>query len=132
MSRKASQREEIFLFSSRFFLLNLSEFYIMYLCYIDESGTSSIPGNTSHFILSGLAIPIEKWKVSEKDIYNLKSKYQLQEAEIHTGWILRPYLEQKQIPDFEILNSNDRIFAVQHFRNKELLRLQKSKKHQLY
>jgi hypothetical protein len=30
----------------------------MYLCYIDESGTPQIPGNTSHFILAGLAIPI--------------------------------------------------------------------------
>ncbi len=29
----------------------------MFLCYIDESGTSNIPGNTSHFILAGLAIP---------------------------------------------------------------------------
>ena len=34
----------------------------MYLCYIDESGTSDIPGNTSHFILAGLSLPI--WRLT--------------------------------------------------------------------
>ena len=34
----------------------------MYLCYIDESGTSVVPGNTSHFVLAGLSIPIVQWK----------------------------------------------------------------------
>ena len=33
----------------------------MYLCYIDESGTSDIPGNTSHLILAGLSLPIWHW-----------------------------------------------------------------------
>ncbi|MCU7837088.1 MAG: DUF3800 domain-containing protein [gamma proteobacterium symbiont of Taylorina sp.] len=40
----------------------------MYLCYIDESGTSSIPGNTSHFVLAGISVPIWHWKTCDKDI----------------------------------------------------------------
>jgi hypothetical protein len=48
----------------------------MYLCYIDESGTSVVPGNTSHFVLAGLSIPIVQWnggdlhKVDEYLDYN--------------------------------------------------------------
>jgi hypothetical protein len=34
----------------------------MHFCYVDESGTSNIPGNTSHFVLAGLSIPIELWQ----------------------------------------------------------------------
>ena len=34
----------------------------MYLCYIDESGTHEVPGTSSHFVLLGIAIPINKWK----------------------------------------------------------------------
>ena len=48
-------------------------------------------------------------------------------VEIHTAWLLRPYLEQKKIPKFESLGYSDRRLAVNKFRKKELLRLQKSK-----
>jgi hypothetical protein len=50
----------------------------VYLCYIDESGTSDIPGNTSHFVLAGLSIPIWHWKKYEADINAIKSKYKLE------------------------------------------------------
>jgi hypothetical protein len=100
----------------------------MYLCYIDESGTPELPGNTSHFVLAGIAIPIWKWKTAEQDISNIKLKYQLNEAEIHTGWILRPYLEQSKIADFEKLSYNQRRIEVERLRKTELLRLQKSPK----
>jgi len=30
----------------------------MILCYVDESGTPDIPGNTSHYILTGLSYNI--------------------------------------------------------------------------
>lgn len=40
----------------------------MYLCYIDESGTPEVPGTTSHYVLTGLSIPIYKWKSCEKEI----------------------------------------------------------------
>ncbi len=66
----------------------------MYLCYVDESGTPEIPGNTSHYVLAGLAIPVWHWKTCDKDLRKLKTGYGLQDAEIHTGWLLRPYREQ--------------------------------------
>lgn len=97
----------------------------MYLCYIDESGTSDIPGNTTHFILAGIAIPICNWKNCDRVIGAIKRKYKLQEAEIHTGWILRPYLEQKKISGFDSLDYDGRLREVAKYRKTELLRLQK-------
>lgn len=98
----------------------------MYLCYIDESGTSSIPGNTSHFILAGLAIPASYWKNCDKDIFELKSHWNLQDAEIHTAWMLRTYIEQKKIKNFESLDYDQRRSSVRTYRKQELYRLQKS------
>jgi len=102
----------------------------MYICYIDESGTSSIPGNTSHFVLAGLSIPISNWKLCEKHITTLKRKYSLDSAEIHTGWIIRNYTEQNKIVDFNTLNYQQRRFEVNKLRKLEILRLQKSPSHQ--
>lgn len=99
----------------------------MYLCYIDESGTSAIPGNTSHFILCGLSIPISCWNKCETDICKIKKKYVLEGKEIHTGWILRNYTEQNKIPDFEAMSYSDRRSAVNMYRTKEILKLQKTK-----
>jgi len=96
----------------------------MIICYIDESGTPDIPGNTSHFILSGLAIPIFKWKEYETKIYEIKKNYSLENAEIHTGWILRPYNQQRSIPNFEKLNYSARRHQVEIKRRIELLSLQ--------
>lgn len=62
----------------------------MRLCYIDESGTPDLPGNTSHYVLAGLAVPAWHWKTCDLDLRKLKAAYGLQDAEIHTGWILRP------------------------------------------
>lgn len=106
MSRRASHSEGVFPTTSRFF------YSIMYLCYIDESGTSSIPGNTSHFVLAGLAIPIWHWKVCERDIINVKARYGLQDSEIHTAWILRNYTEQNKIPNFASLSHYQRRYQV--------------------
>ena len=104
----------------------------MYLCYIDESGTSDIPGNTSHFVLAGLSIPISYWKSCDKDIETIKRKYNLENEEIHLGWILRPYLEQNRILDFENLTHMQRESQVEQFRKAELLRLQKARNPKLY
>jgi hypothetical protein len=71
---------------------------------MDESGTSSIPGNASHFILAGLSILIGFWPVSDQEIEQIKTKYGLENKEIHVAWILRKYLEQVNIPNFERLN----------------------------
>jgi len=98
----------------------------MYLCYIDESGTSSIPGNTSHFVLVGISIPIGTWKTCDGSIRAIKTRYGLEDAEIHTAWILRSYLEQRKIKDFDSLDSKQRRSEVQSYRKSELYRLQRS------
>lgn len=99
----------------------------MYLCYIDESGTSDIPGNTSHFVLAGISIPIWQWKHCDQEIAAIKKKYLLEKSEIHVGWILRPYLEQRKIPDFDKYDYRERRAQVESFRKAELLKLQKGK-----
>lgn len=96
----------------------------MYLCYIDESGTSSIPGNTSHFILAGLSIPIWHWRDCDREISEIKRRYSLAGAEIHTAWIIRRYLEQTRIPGFSRLQYQARRSAVNQYRMQELIRLQ--------
>lgn len=98
----------------------------MYLCYMDESGTSAIPGNTSHFILAALAIPVECWKECDKQILEIKDKWDLSGIEIHTAWMLRKYYEQKRVTNFTKLDYNQRRVAVNSVRKSELLRLQKS------
>jgi hypothetical protein len=71
---------------------------------MDESGTSEIPGNSSHFILVGFAIPVSRWKSCDQAIESIKQRYQLGNKELHVGWMLRPYLEQRKIADFEKLD----------------------------
>jgi hypothetical protein len=104
----------------------------MYLCYIDESGTSDIPGNTSHFILAGLSIPIWHWRIYDSAIETIKKKYGLENSEIHIAWMLRPYFEQKQITNFDTLDYRQRRSQVESLRNAELLRLQRVGNPSLY
>lgn len=98
----------------------------MYVCYIDESGTPDIPGNTSHFVLAGLSIPIRQWKSIDQSVSNVLKKFGLADAEFHTAWILRKYPEQNKIQNFEKLDYTARRGAVEHLRNVELIRLQKT------
>lgn len=104
----------------------------MYLLYIDESGTPDIPGNTSHFVLAGVSIPIAYWKAFDGEIETIKSRYALENVEIHIGWILRPYLEQNRIAGFQGLSYAQRRAQVGHLRISELLRLQKAKNPKSY
>lgn len=104
----------------------------MYLCYIDESGTSDIPGNTSHFILAGLSIPIWHWKDCDREIETIKKKYALGDSEIHIAWILRPYIEQTRIAGFDSLDYQRRRSQVESLRKAELLRLQRAGNPRLY
>ena len=129
MSRQASHSGAFSPNPSRFFFeLGV----IMHLCYMDESGTPDIPGNTSHFILVGLAIPIRYWKNFDNDIEVIKKKYHLEENEIHTAWIMRKYLEQDKITGFESMSRPERVDSVRKFRLTELLRLQRVKNNKLY
>lgn len=100
----------------------------MFLCYLDESGTPDIPGNTSHFILAGLSIPIWHWKQCDAELTQIKHKYQLDQEEIHIAFMLRKYIEQSKIPDFEKMDYATRHYEVQKIRNTELLALQRSQK----
>jgi hypothetical protein len=97
----------------------------MYLCYIDESGTSEIPGNTSHFVLAGLSLPISFWRNADREISTVLGRYGLENEELHTAWVLRKYLEQSKIPNFDQMDWATRRSAVQQYRTRELLRLQK-------
>ncbi len=96
----------------------------MYLCYMDESGTSSIPGNTSHFILAGISVPIWHWNDCDREVRRIKERYGLGDAELHTAWLLRKYLEQNRVPNFAGLNRNQRRSEVERLRKAELLRVQ--------
>jgi len=98
----------------------------MYLCYIDESGTPDIPGNTSHFVLAGLSIPIARWKYCDRALEVVKLRYGLSNTEIHVGWLLRKYLEQSRISNFNSLNWDQRRVQVRQIRTAELLRLQRT------
>lgn len=104
----------------------------MYLCYIDESGTPELTGNTSHFILAGISIPIWHWQKFEKEIKAIQAFYDLEGTEIHTAWILRPYIEQSRINNFEKMNHAQRRSEVESQRKSELLRLQRTKNPKLY
>ena len=96
----------------------------MLLCYIDESGTPEIPGTSSHYVLAGLSIPVNRWKEAEQDIYQIKHKYSLENKEIHTAWLLRKYIEQIKIPNFEALPYNTRIYEVNKYRKADIFKLQ--------
>lgn len=104
----------------------------MYLCYLDESGTPQVPGNTSHYVLAGLSVPIWHWKNCDREISAVKAPYGLQGREVHTAWIARAYLEQSKIKDFEKLSRDNRRSEVEKYRRRELLRLQKGSNHKLY
>jgi hypothetical protein len=104
----------------------------MYLCFVDESGTPQIPGNTSHYILAGLSIPIWHWRDCDREIGTLKRKYQIERAEVHVAWILRPYLEQSRIPNFDRLDYSKRRYEAEKCRKAEILRLQRAKNPKLY
>ena len=84
----------------------------MYLCYIDESGTADIPGNTSHFVLAGVSIPIWHWRDADREVMAIKRRYGLEDAEIHTAWLLRKYLEQSRIEGFDTLTRIQRTSDV--------------------
>jgi hypothetical protein len=98
----------------------------MFLCYVDESGTSEIPGNTSHFVLAGLSIPIWHWKTCDRQINRIKREYKLETVELHVAWMLRKYHEQTQISGFDSLMYDQRRAEVERFRRTQLYKLQSS------
>lgn len=104
----------------------------MYLCYVDESGTPDIPGNTSHYVLAGISIPVWHWRTCDSDISAIKREYELESSEMHVAWMLRKYREQNLVKDFEKLDHQQRRYEVEKLRKVELLRLQRSGNPKLY
>jgi len=104
----------------------------MNFCYVDESGTPQIPGNTTHYILAGISIPVWHWRDCDKEIIRVKAKYDLADQEIHVAWMHRYYLEQKKVPDFENLPYSQRRYEVGKLRNAHLIKLQRGGKSKQY
>ncbi|HEV3113754.1 MAG TPA: DUF3800 domain-containing protein [Candidatus Binataceae bacterium] len=104
----------------------------MILCYVDESSTVDIPDNSSHFVLAGLSVPIWQWRNADRQINSILTRYGLGGKEIHTAWLLRPYLEQFRIAEFEKLGWAARRTAVERERNAYLLSLQKAHQNKTY
>ncbi len=104
----------------------------MFLCYVDESGTPDIPGNTSHFILAGLSIPVERWRDCDAALNAIKNRYDLVGAEIHVAWMMRAYREQDEIPGFVGMDRARRRGMVIGQRTTTLHHLLSTKNHKLY
>lgn len=98
-----------------------------YFCYIDESGTPELPGTSTHFVLVGVAIPIDKWGLADSSVSGVLQKFGLENSEVHTAWLLRRYPEQEKISGFEKLDRLARRSAVERARASELIRLSKLK-----
>ncbi|MCE5282478.1 MAG: DUF3800 domain-containing protein [Deltaproteobacteria bacterium] len=96
----------------------------MYLCYVDESGTPDLSGNSSHYVLVGIAIPISQWKAYDQEVEQLKKPFGLSHVEIHTAWMIRRYFEQGKVTDFDRMDFAQRRSHVEKVRRGELLRLQ--------
>ena len=94
----------------------------MYICYLDESGTEQLGSGTSHFVYLGLAISATTWKAKDQQVSGILAKYDLQGAEVHTGWIARRFIEQELIPDFEKLGNAARRSAVRKAREEWLIK----------
>ncbi|MXZ21300.1 MAG: DUF3800 domain-containing protein [Caldilineaceae bacterium SB0665_bin_25] len=97
----------------------------MDLCYIDESGTPDVPGNTTHYVLAGLSIPDQFWRQHHTQLDRIKSNYRLDDAEIHVAWMMRKYFEQSAVSGFEQMTYERRRSEVNRQRRAELFRLQK-------
>jgi Protein of unknown function (DUF3800) len=94
----------------------------MYLCYIDESGVPEIGLGTSHFVLVGLSIGAWDWKRQDRAVTVIKRRFGLMNAEIHTGWMTRRYMEQEKIVNFKALDWTQRRIQAQTERENQLVR----------
>ena len=93
----------------------------MYICYLDESGSVENDGHSINFVYAGLAIPASTWKEKDNQITEIKKKYGLENREVHTAWLIRKYIEQIKIQNFETLSWEDRRREVDAFRTQQLV-----------
>lgn len=85
----------------------------MNILYVDESGVEQLNAGTSHFVLLGVMVPMTEWKELDHEIHNIKANHDLDEVEVHTGWMCRAYAEQDSVPGFSSLSRNERIKAFE-------------------
>jgi Protein of unknown function (DUF3800) len=100
---------------------------LVHLCYIDESGVPELNQGTNHFVLLGLSIEARDWRSQDRAVAVIKRKFGLAEAEIHTGWMTRRYLEQERIADFETLDRVTRRVEVAKERTAQLIKVHATK-----
>lgn len=94
----------------------------MYICYLDESGTTEAGDSSKHFVLVGLAIMAAAWKNKDAQVDAIKKRYGMESDEVHTAWMLREFPEQKVIPDFERYDNATRRRLVVAQRTQNLAR----------
>lgn len=85
----------------------------MYILYVDESGVEEVGAGTTHFVLLGLMLPVTDWKQLDRALDAVKSRFDLQHAEIHTAYMPRRYQEQESIAGFDALERASRLRAAQ-------------------
>ena len=57
----------------------------MHLCYLDGSGaTGASGGDTTHFVLAGISIPIWHWRDANREVSHVLGGYGLADTELHT------------------------------------------------
>ncbi len=95
----------------------------MYLCYLDESGTTVKGDSSLHFVYAGIAISAVTWADKDREITAIKNKFGLNGAEIHTAWIARKYVEQVKIDDFATLGWDSRRAEVRKKRIEHLTKI---------
>jgi hypothetical protein len=59
---------------------------IMYLIYLDESGTPPVTDLDAFYTLAGLVIHESNWKAIDNDVENIKAAYKLMEIHIGKIW----------------------------------------------
>lgn len=89
---------------------------LQYLIYLDESGIPQATPQNTHYALAGVAIPANSWAAKRDALEALRQQYGIGGLEIHVAWLLRPYVEQAAIPDFETLTREARRDAVLRLR----------------
>lgn len=89
----------------------------MRICYLDESGTPELAGRASHFVLLGVSVLVSTWKAKDAQLSTIKGRFGLRDAEIHTGWMVRRYVEQEKIGGFEAMGEAARRTAMRAARD---------------
>ncbi len=92
----------------------------MLAIYVDESGMPDTKTLSAHFVVAGLAIPLDSWKMRDAELQRILENHRLGGVEMHTAWMARYYPEQNRIPDFDKYSDADRRHLVMIERKKDI------------